>query len=86
MEVTVMHAKRKSADELIMECRSSGMTDYQWCNEHNNTPGTFYNVNAPKLGAYVQMNYDSSIKKIAIIGNGFDLAHGFIVLAFCSKI
>jgi transposase-like protein len=46
MEVTVMHAKRMSADEqykLIMECRSSGMTDYQWCIEHDIKPGTFYN-------------------------------------------
>jgi transposase-like protein len=46
MEVTVMYAKRKSADEqyeLIMECRSSGLSDYQWCNEHDINPGTFYN-------------------------------------------
>jgi transposase-like protein len=42
----LMHAKRMSADEqykLIMECRSSGMTDYQWCIEHDIKPGTFYN-------------------------------------------
>jgi hypothetical protein len=32
MEVTVMQAKRKSADEqyeLIMECRNSDLSDYQ---------------------------------------------------------
>lgn len=29
--------------QLIMECRSSGLTDYQWCIEHNIRPGTFYN-------------------------------------------
>lgn len=28
---------------LIMECRSSGLTDYQWCVEHDIKPGTFYN-------------------------------------------
>ena len=28
---------------LIMECRNSGMSDYQWCQEHNIKPGTFYN-------------------------------------------
>jgi transposase-like protein len=28
---------------LIMECRASGMTDYQWCTEHGIKPGTFYN-------------------------------------------
>lgn len=29
--------------QLIMECRSSGLTDYQWCKEHGIHPGTFYN-------------------------------------------
>ena len=41
-----MRAKAVTADEqhrLIMECRASGMTDYQWCMEHNIKPGTFYN-------------------------------------------
>lgn len=41
-----MRAKPVTADEqyhLIMECRSSGLTDYQWCIEHNIKPGTFYN-------------------------------------------
>ena len=41
-----MRAKPVTADEqyrLIMECRSSGLTDYQWCLEHNIKPGSFYN-------------------------------------------
>lgn len=41
-----MRAPRVSSDEqyrLVMECRSSGMTDYQWCMEHHIKPGTFYN-------------------------------------------
>ena len=41
-----MRAKPVTTDEqyrLIMECRSSGLTDYQWCLEHNIKPGTFYN-------------------------------------------
>lgn len=29
--------------DLIMECRRSGLTDYQWCKEHNIHPGTSYN-------------------------------------------
>lgn len=29
--------------ELIMECRSSGMSDAQWCMQHGIRPGTFYN-------------------------------------------
>lgn len=41
-----MRAKPVTADEqyrLIMECRTSGLTDYQWCLEHDIKPGTFYN-------------------------------------------
>ena len=41
-----MKAQRRTVDEqyqLIMECRSSGLSDYQWCTEHNINPGTFYN-------------------------------------------
>ena len=41
-----MKAQRRTADEqyqLIMECRSSGLSDYQWCTEHDINPGTFYN-------------------------------------------
>lgn len=29
--------------QLIMECRNSGISDYQWCKEHGIHPGTFYN-------------------------------------------
>ena len=41
-----MRANAVAADEqyrLIMECRTSGLTDYQWCMEHDIKPGTFYN-------------------------------------------
>ena len=37
---------RVAADQqyqLIMEYRSSGLTDCQWCKEHGIHPGTFYN-------------------------------------------
>lgn len=29
--------------KLIMECRQSGLSDYQWCREQGINPGTFYN-------------------------------------------
>ncbi|WP_270816693.1 IS66 family insertion sequence element accessory protein TnpA [Hungatella effluvii] len=29
--------------QLIMECRNSGLSDYQWCKEHGIHSGTFYN-------------------------------------------
>lgn len=41
-----MRAKRIPAEQqlqLIMECRKSGLSDYQWCQEHDINPGTFYN-------------------------------------------
>ena len=41
-----MRNKKVPAEEqyrLIMECRQSGLTDHQWCVEHDIKPGTFYN-------------------------------------------
>lgn len=41
-----MSTPRRTANEqyqLIMECRNSGLSDYQWCTEHDINPGTFYN-------------------------------------------
>lgn len=41
-----MRAKRIPFEQqlqLIMECRNSGLSDYQWCQEHDINPGTFYN-------------------------------------------
>ena len=41
-----MKRQRRTANEqyqLIMECRNSGLSDYQWCTEHDINPGTFYN-------------------------------------------
>lgn len=41
-----MNTQRRTAEKqyrLIMECRSSGPSDYQWRTEHDINPGTFYN-------------------------------------------
>lgn len=41
-----MKSKRVSTDEqfrLIMECRQSGLSDYQWCQVNDINPSTFYN-------------------------------------------
>ncbi len=40
-----MQPKSVKAEEqyrLATECRSSGLTDYQWCLEKGICPGTFY--------------------------------------------
>lgn len=39
-------SKRVCKDEqirLIMECRQSGLSDYQWCEQNGVYPGNFYN-------------------------------------------
>lgn len=41
-----MRSKRIPAEEkyrFVMECHQSGLTDRQWCVEHDIKPGTFYN-------------------------------------------
>ena len=41
-----MNTQKRTAEEqykMIMECRNSGLSDYQWCTEHGINPGTFYN-------------------------------------------
>lgn len=34
---------REQRIKLISECRSSGLSDQQWCINHGINPGTFYN-------------------------------------------
>lgn len=41
-----MRTQRVPVEEqyrLIMECRKSGLSDYQWCLNNDINPGTFYN-------------------------------------------
>lgn len=35
--------KRDEQNKLIMECRQSGLSDYQWCSQNGINPGNFYN-------------------------------------------
>ena len=35
--------RRDEQIKLIMECRRSGLTDFEWCRQHNIKVGTFYN-------------------------------------------
>ena len=46
-EVKTMRSPRVPVEEqyrLIMECRKSGLSDYQWCLNNDINPGTFYNL------------------------------------------
>ena len=43
--VSDMRSKQTSPEEqlrLITECRQSGLTDYEWCQQHNIKVSTFY--------------------------------------------
>lgn len=50
-----MYAKYSKQEkiDMIMECRSSGLSDYQWCKQHGISASSFYNwtVQLKKLGA-----------------------------------
>ena len=40
-----MRTKRRTEPEqyeIMMECRQSGLSDHQWCLEHDINPGTFF--------------------------------------------
>ena len=37
------YVRRPEQIRFIMECRQSGLSDYQWCKAQNINPGTFYN-------------------------------------------
>ena len=42
---STMRAKRRTEQEqyeIMMECRQSGLSDHQWCLEHDINPGTFF--------------------------------------------
>ena len=56
---TTMRTKGVNKEQqlkYILECRNSGLTDYQWCQEHGIHPGTFYNwVSKLKKAGYADI-------------------------------
>ena len=66
-------SKRVCKDDqirLIMECRQSGLSDYQWCKQNGIPPGNFYNwvsrLRKPNIQEVVKIDLiqpqDSSLK------------------------
>ena len=46
--------------KYILECHNSGLTDYQWCQEHRIHPDTFYNwVSNLKKAGYSDILFDN---------------------------
>lgn len=59
--------RRPEQIKLIMECRQSGLSDYQWCRTHNINPGTFYNwVSKLKKSGYTFPESESKNSGIPI--------------------
>lgn len=67
--------------QLIMECRTSGLSDFQWCQEHGIHPGTFYNwVSRLRKKACCEIP-----KPISKVGSPPSPAQEVIRLSFDSK-
>lgn len=53
--------------KLIMECRQSGLSDYQWCRKQGINPGTFYNwVSKLRKAGYSIPNSESKVSGAAV--------------------
>lgn len=70
--LAIIRSKRISADEqfvLIIECRQSGLSDYQWCQMNDINPGTFYNwiSRLRKRGMVISVLSDQGKKALALL-------------------
>lgn len=53
--------------KLIMECRRSGLSDYQWCQNQGINPGTFYNwVSKLRKAGYAIPDSESKTSGVAV--------------------
>lgn len=53
--------------KLIMECRQSGLSDYQWCQKQGINPGTFYNwVSKLRKAGYTIPDSESKIPGVSV--------------------
>lgn len=54
--------------KLIMECRQSGLSDYQWCQRQGINAGTFYNwVSKLRKSGYTIPDSNSKSKGAAVV-------------------
>lgn len=60
--------------KLIMECRQSELSDYQWCEQNGIHPGTFYNwVSKLRKSGYSlpDVSKRSEMKPVVCCGQAF---------------
>lgn len=66
--MTTKITRKNEQIKLIMECRESGLSDYQWCKANGIHPGTFYNwVSKLKKSGYTIPDSESRNKAIPIL-------------------
>ena len=54
--------------KLIMECRQSGLSDYQWCQNQGINPGMFYNwVSKLRKAGYTNLDSESKTYRVPMI-------------------
>lgn len=62
------YVRREEQIKLIMECRQSGLSDYQWCKTNGIHPGNFYNwVSKLKKAGYTFPVSESKNKGTPVI-------------------
>lgn len=53
--------------KLIMECRQSELSDYQWCQKQDINPGTFYNwVSKLRKAGYTIPDSESKVSRVPV--------------------
>ena len=53
--------------KLIMECRQSGLSDYQWCQKQGINPGTFYNwISKLRKAGYTIPDSESKVSGVPV--------------------
>ncbi len=54
--------------QLFMECRQSGLSDYQWCQKQGINAGTFYNwVSKLRKGGYIIPDSTSKSERAVVV-------------------
>ncbi len=90
-----MRSKRIPAEEqyrLIMECRQSGLTDHQWCVEHDIKSGTFFSsIELQEYFAtkewyeplYEAQYFDENLEQFC---NNYEMKNGTFISEFEAKV
>ena len=70
------HVCKDKESQMIMECRKSGLSDYQWCKQKGIHLGKFYNWVSKllKQGFFHDSEAKSTFTTSRIFGTAFDLA------------